>query len=238
MAQQLALFDVAVSFIPVILVLYLMARSGMSMKEPSLSLGRMLLQLMVVGYALLWVFQQATPFFITMIILFMMCVASWLALNVVKVKSFTLYKNTLLSIFIGGGAMLVFITQVVLRIEPWYEPQYLIPLGGMIFSSCMTAISLALERFTAEMKRNPMKLAKQIALKAAMIPVINSMLAVGVVSLPGMMTGQILSGVEPFIAARYQILVMTMVFSSTGFTVFMFMHLTAKADLTTSTSND
>lgn len=231
MTQQIGLIDIAASFVPVVLILYLMFRSNMPVKGPSISIARMLLQLMVVGYALLWVFQQASPLVITLLIFTMMLIASWLALNVVKTKTIILFRHALVSILIGSGVILIFITQGILRIEPWYNPQYLIPLGGMLFSSSMTAISLALERFVAELEHQDVANAKNIAIKAAMIPVINSMLAVGVVSLPGMMTGQILSGVEPYIAARYQILVMTMVFSSTGLTVFVFMYLLAKSNL-------
>nr|WP_256448305.1 MULTISPECIES: ABC transporter permease [unclassified Psychrosphaera] len=225
------MIDVALSFVPVSVVLFLMYRSKMPVTGPTISIARMLLQLMVVGYALLWVFQQASPLFITLLIFLMMLIASWLALNVVKTKTVVLFRHALISILIGSGLVLIFITQGVLRIEPWYNPQYLIPLGGMLFSSSMTAISLALERFVAELEYHTVASAKNIAIKAAMIPVINSMLAVGVVSLPGMMTGQILSGVEPYIAARYQILVMTMVFSATGLTVFVFMYLLAKTNL-------
>lgn len=238
MTQQIALWDLALSFVPAAFVLLLMAKSNLSVGKASSSLARMLLQLLVVGYALLWIFQKASPLFITLIVFAMMLAASWLALNVVQKRSWALYKRAVLSILFGGGLVLVFITQGVLRIDPWYDPQYLIPLGGMIFSSSMTAISLALERFASDVKQTSVKQARSAALNAAMIPVINSMLAVGVVSLPGMMTGQILSGVEPFIAARYQILVMTMVFSATGFTVFLFMYLLKKADFTQFTSAD
>lgn len=256
MTQQIDLLDLALSFIPVVLVIWLMAKSNMAIKKTTSSIARMLLQLMLVGYALLWVFQQASPFFVSLIVVVMMLAASWLALNVVRQRHWQLYSCAVLSIFLGGGLVLLFVTQGVLRIDPWYDPRYLIPLGGMIFSSSMTAISLALERYVSELKHGDKamgkddkdktsaaideslrrKKAKHTALNAAMIPVINSMLAVGVVSLPGMMTGQILSGVEPYIAARYQILVMTMVFSATGFTVFSFMYLLQKADTSQLTS--
>jgi putative ABC transport system permease protein len=105
----------------------------------------------------------------------------------------------------------------VIDVQPWYEPRYLVPLAGMIFASAMNAVSLAAERFEAERvggKAYPD--ARRTALRAALIPLINTLLAVGLVALPGMMTGQILSGVSPLIASRYQIVVMCMVFGSSG----------------------
>jgi putative ABC transport system permease protein len=87
----------------------------------------------------------------------------------------------------------------------------------MIFAQSMTAISLAGERYFSELDRDqPYTTARGIALKAALIPITNSLFAVGLVSLPGMMTGQILAGVDPLIAARYQIMVMAMLFGSAG----------------------
>lgn len=87
----------------------------------------------------------------------------------------------------------------------------------MIFANCMNSVSLAAERFFQEVEREaPIIEARNIALNTSMIPITNSLFAVGLVSLPGMMTGQILSGVEPLIAVRYQIMVMAMIFASGG----------------------
>ena len=118
---------------------------------------------------------------------------------------------------VGGGSTLVLITQGVLGLDPWYQPSFMIPLAGMIFSASMTNISLALERLDAEMKNGAdFNAARDTAFRTSMIPVINSFFAVGLISLPGMMTGQILSGVSPLIAAEYQIVVMTMLFGASG----------------------
>jgi len=119
---------------------------------------------------------------------------------------------------------LVLVSQIVLTLEPWYQPQFMIPLAGMIFANSMNSISLAVERLNAEKNRNvPYTEARNIALQAALIPVINALFAVGLVSLPGMMTGQILSGVSPLIAIRYQIMVMCMVFGSAGISAACFL---------------
>ena len=91
----------------------------------------------------------------------------------------------------------------------------------------MNSISLAAERLDAEINRNESyQTARNIAFNASLIPIINSLFAVGLVSLPGMMTGQILSGVSPFIAARYQIMVMCMIFGSAGLSTACFLIFT------------
>ena len=117
----------------------------------------------------------------------------------------------------AGIPTLLLVTQVVLHLESWYQPDFVVPLAGMIFASSMNTVSLAAERFEAESERKlPYEKARRVALKASLIPLINSLLAVGLVSIPGMMTGQILSGVAPLVAARYQIVVMSMIFGSAG----------------------
>jgi putative ABC transport system permease protein len=141
----------------------------------------------------------------------------------------TLYLKSLLAIFLGGGTTLALMSQAVLGLTPWYLPSYLIPLGGMIFANSMNSISLAGERLTAELNRDiPYNKARSIALQASLIPITNSLLAVGLVSLPGMMTGQILSGISPLIAARYQIMVMCMTFGSAGLSAAIFLVLIKK----------
>lgn len=121
------------------------------------------------------------------------------------------------------------VTQIIIDVEPWYQPQFMIPLGGMIFASCMNAISLGAERYFEERERGEkLPEAKSAALRTALIPMTNSMFAVGLVSFPGMMTGQVLSGVDPLIAARYQILVMSMLFGASGLSCALFLKLIAK----------
>ena len=114
----------------------------------------------------------------------------------------------------------------VLDLHPWYEPRYLVPIAGMIFANAMNAVSISAERFESEIKREMDYVkARAISYKAALIPIINALFAVGLVSLPGMMTGQILSGVDPLIAVRYQIMVMLMILGSAGISVAIYLLL-------------
>jgi len=179
------------------------------------ALSRMLVQLLLIGYLLTYIFSSESALLVLAVLLVMVFSSSWIALRTVKAQRKTLFINALLAILVGGGLTLILISQGVLELDPWYAPQYLIPLAGMIFANSMNSVSLAGERIQAEMSRGvSYKAARKIALQAALIPVVNSLFAVGLVSLPGMMTGQILSGISPLIAVRYQIMVMCMIFSS------------------------
>ena len=134
--------------------------------------------------------------------------------------------DALIAISLGGIPTLALVTQAVIAIEPWFSPRYIVPLAGMIFAGSMNAVSLAAERYEAESGRGvPYSEARRTAFQASLIPTINSLLAVGLVSLPGMMTGQILSGVSPLIAAKYQIVVMTMLFGASGTAAAIYLSL-------------
>ena len=150
--------------------------------------------------------------------------ASWISLGSMKVQRWIWLKYSLVSIAVGGSCTLALVTQGVLRLEPWYDPKFFIPLAGMIFANAMNGVSLSGERWNSEVQRGTDRLeARNIAFRAALIPITNALFAVGLVSLPGMMTGQILSGVDPLIAVRYQIMVMCMVYGATGISTAMFL---------------
>ena len=156
----------------------------------------------------------------------MVVIGSWIALRILNEKKINLLKYAIISIALGGGINLFIVTQLLLQLDPWYKPRFMIPLAGMIFSSAMNGVSLAAERLQAEIDKGiKYDNAKRVAFKASLIPIINSLFAVGLVSLPGMMTGQILSGTSPLTAVRYQIMVMCMIFNSVGLASYFFLVL-------------
>lgn len=224
--QNIPLESLALAFIPVVLVIFLLFKWSHNYKYSSYAVVRMLGQLLLIGYFLSYIFQSDSALLMLGILMVMVIVSSSIALNNVKHKSWSQYRIAFLSIFIPGGLTFALITQGVLALDPWYYPNYFIPLAGMIFANAMTSVSLAAERFEAEHDRNNnFFVSRNIAFKAAMIPQTNALLAVGLVSLPGMMTGQILSGVSPLIAARYQIMVMCMIYGSAGLATAMYLCL-------------
>jgi putative ABC transport system permease protein len=214
------------AFIPVLIMLLVIWKWSLGIKNSLYAVGRMLIQLLLIGYILSYIFDADNGLIILAILLVMLISSSWISLGTVKEQRLELIQYGFIAIVIGGGSTLMFITQGVLRLDPWYMPQYMIPIAGMIFANSMNSVSLAAERLTAELGRGvEYDEAKKIGLKAALIPITNSLLAVGLVLIPGMMTGQILSGVAPPIAARYQIMVMCMIFGSTGISTACFLSL-------------
>jgi putative ABC transport system permease protein len=222
----ITLADIGVAFIPVVVTLIIIFYWSNNLKNASIAVLRMLIQLLLIGYALEFIFNANNQWIIILVLCFMLIVASWIALGALPVKRSTLLGYSLGAIAAGGIFNLILITQGVLHADPWYQPAVMIPLAGMIFSNSMNSVSLAGERLYSELgHHNDYARARNTAFQAAMIPLVNSLLAVGLVSLPGMMTGQILAGTSPLIAARYQIIVMCMVFSSAGISAALFLWL-------------
>jgi len=224
--QVIPILNLALAFIPVFIVIVIHYLWSRDHRNAIYGVSRMLLQLMLIGYFLAFIFDSESGWIVTLVIAIMALVASWIALRPVKHRQLRLYPKALTALVIGGTTTLILVTQGVLNLTPWYWPNYFIPLAGMIFANAMNSISLAADRLDAEIGRDvEYDQARSIAFRASLIPIINSLFAVGLVSIPGMMTGQILSGVSPLIAARYQIMVMCMVFGAAGISSAVFLCL-------------
>ncbi len=223
---HISLSDLLLGFIPVIITVGIIFKWSLSVKKALNSVFRMLLQLLLIGYVLNFIFTSNSAYLVTLVLSVMLFAASWISMSSLNQATRQLFLYSLISIFIGGVFTLIVTTQGVLHLQPWYDPRVIIPIAGMIFSNAMNTISIAAERFFSEQKHNPEYIyCRDAAYQAALIPVLNSLMAVGLVSLPGMMTGQILSGVSPLIAARYQIMVMLMIMGSSGISAALFLML-------------
>ena len=224
--QTIPLVNLSLAFIPALLAIGILFKWSLNSTNALYAVSRMLVQLLLIGYFLTYIFESDSAGIIIVILAVMVFASSWIALGTVAEKRLQLYKHALLAITVGGGITLLLITQGVMALDPWYLPQSVVPIAGMIFANAMNSVSLAAERLNAEVSRNvAYDEARNIALQSSLIPVINSLFAVGLVSLPGMMTGQILSGVSPLIAVRYQIMVMCMVFGASGIATACFLVL-------------
>jgi len=216
----------ALGFIPAIGVVFVMHRWSLNALSGIYANARMLIQLLAIGYVLTYIFETREPVIILLVVIVMISASAWIALRPLDVPRSRLYWIALISIGGTGLAMLVLVTQLILDMPRWFEPRYVVPLSGMIFANAMNTVSLAAERFESERRRDAQFVdARRTAMEAALIPQVNALLAVGLVSLPGMMTGQILSGVDPLIAARYQIMVMCMIFGSSGLAAALYLSL-------------
>jgi len=224
--QTIPLFNLSVAFVPVLVTLIILFKWSLNASNALYAISRMLVQLLLIGYFLTYIFESESATVVIMILAVMVFASSWIALGTVADKRMQLYKHAFMALAIGGGITLLLISQGVLALDPWYSTPSMVPIAGMIFANAMNSVSLAAERLNAEISRNvPYDEARMIAFQSSLIPVINSLFAVGLVSLPGMMTGQILSGVSPLIAVRYQIMVMCMIFGSAGIATAYFLVL-------------
>ena len=214
------------SVVPALIVIGIMMRWSAGAKTGLYATLRMLVQLLLIGYVLVYIFEADHPAVILGVLAIMLAAASWISIRPVQNKQPHVFGNALLAISVGGVLTLALVSQVVIGVDPWFSPRYVIPLAGMIFAGAMNAVSLAAERLQAETERGVAGAeARRIALQASLIPIINSLFAVGVVALPGMMTGQILSGVSPLVAAKYQIVVMSMLFGVSGISASLYLTL-------------
>jgi putative ABC transport system permease protein len=206
-----------IAFAPSIALVCILWRWQVSAWEAVYANLRMLGQLLLVGYVLTFVFTTDQPLVVGVVFVIMMCAAAWIAMRPIARRGAKPYLIVLTAVGVNGLLMLAFVTQAVLDLPRWFEPRFVVPLAGMIFANTMNTVSLAAERYESEKRHHESwPSARNAALEASMIPQINALFAVGLVSLPGMMTGQILSGIEPMVAVRYQIMVMCMVFGSGG----------------------
>lgn len=195
---------------------------------------RMVFQLCAVGYLLQFVFEVKSPLPVIAILLAMAGFSLQIMGGRIRHKMPHFYLVMGSSVFIGCGMVTFIFCGLVVGYAPWYDPRYLIPLAGMIIGNSMNGASLAAERLATEISgrreeiesalclgatsRQASDEALRSAFRAAMIPAMNTMAAMGIVSLPGMMTGQILSGTDPTVAVRYQIAIMCAITAAVAIT--------------------
>lgn len=200
---------------------------------------RTVVQLLLIGLVLKALFAQVNLFYVAALSTFMLLVAGRevMARQQRRFGGLWGYGLGTLSMFISSFTLTIYALIVVVSTDPWYTPQYAIPLLGMMLGNTMTGVSLALDKLTTTAWQQRAVIEARLILgqdwrtaigditrdsvRIGMIPMINAMAAAGIVSLPGMMTGQILSGTEPLEAVKYQILIMFLITAGTGFSAII-----------------
>ena len=244
---QLPISQLLAAYVFVLLLILIVKVKGIPReKQIMLASLRMTLQLMLTGYVLVFIFANPHPA-LTLLIVFVMQTFAVFTIyrQVSSPLSPSMKRIIALSLVSGTSFSLLFFILVVIQLVPWYHPQYFIPLGGMIIGNSMTGISLGTGKLVDGMHQQrhqvegalmlgatPAMAVKPLANAAfdtAILPTINSMLGMGIVFLPGMMTGQILSGVSPVTAIQYQIAIMLGITGSVTLTVFLMLHLGARS---------
>ena len=224
--QLIPIANLSLAFIPVLAVVAIMYRWGLGAIKALYANARMLVQLVVIGYVLTFIFEADNPWIIVAVLTVMVTVSAWIAMRPLPAMGIRLYGVVLAALGSTGLAVFFLVIQLVLSVGRWFEPTIVVPIAGMIFANSMNTVSLCAERFEAELGHGMERTeARRTALDAGLIPQINALLATGLVALPGMMTGQILAGVDPLVAVRYQILVMCMIFGAGGLAAALYLVL-------------
>ena len=199
--------------------------------------ARTVVQLLLIGQVLQWLFRQNNAALVIGLGLVMAAIAGMASVQRTRRRFPGIYLSSLVSVMASSALVTGLVLNGIIRPTPWYDPQYLIPLLGMMLGNTLNGISLGLDRLMENLHMQKDRIETWLALGAnrweacrevirdsirvAMIPTINSMMVVGLVSLPGMMTGQILEGADPADAVRYQIVIMFMIAAATALAVIV-----------------
>jgi putative ABC transport system permease protein len=193
---------------------------------------RTVVQLLLLGYVLLPIFrfQHALP--VVLLCVGMVALAARETVQRTKRRFSGLFSAAFVALLVGAMSTSVFGVAAVVAVSPWWSPRYLVPLAGMMLGNMLTGMTLGIDKLTSELDEGRGRVEVLLALGATrweaakpvmreavrvgMIPIINSMSVVGLVTIPGMMTGQLLGGASPEVAARYQIMVMFLIAAATA----------------------
>ncbi len=244
---SLSLFDLSLAAALVLVMASLSYFMQLKMTQTILVAAlRTVVQLLLIGLILKWLFAQEDFFWIGIMWLVMLLVAGReiMARQTRRFKGVWGYGVGTVSVFISSFVVGIFVLTLVVDNTPWYTPQYAIPLMGMIIGNTMTAAALSLESLTKTAWQQRMIIEARLALgqtwrqsisdiarqsiRIGLFPIINAMAAAGLVTLPGMMSGQILGGTPPAEAVKYQILIMFMITAASGFATLIAVWLGAR----------
>jgi putative ABC transport system permease protein len=205
---------------------------------------RTFIQLFLLGFVLKYVFALNNPLIVIFLFSIMIYFAASIISGRVQEKRVSYFLPVFISMFLSYMIINVFVMSVIVQVRPWYYPVYFIPIGGMIIGNSMNALAISINIWFETLKKERDRIDLYLshgatpaesthdnfksAIKSGMIPSINALMSVGVVSIPGMMTGQILAGTDPLIAIKYQIVIMLLLVGSTAISTVLALHIVRK----------
>jgi putative ABC transport system permease protein len=208
---------------------------GLRLERPlAIAAFRMVVQLAAVGFVLKFVFEQTSPAWTALVALVMVLVAGFELVQRQERRpgGWLAYGLGTLTLLLAGGLATLYATAIVIGPSPWHAPRYVLPILGMVLGNTLTSVSLALQTLSEGAERERGAIDARIALGAtrlqafsgvlrsslrtATTPLLNSMAVAGVVTLPGMMAGQILAGADPSEAAKYQVMILFVLAGASG----------------------
>ena len=206
--------------------------------EKSLTIAslRMIVQLALVAIVLKFIFAQTSALW-TALFALVMAVAAGAEIIMRQQRRFKSWQALVLSSSpaFAAGLITSFVAMAVIQPSPWYAPRFLLPILGMLVGNALSGVALMLDSITSGAVRERTAIEARIALgatrfqafedllsrslKTGLMPILNGMAAAGIVSLPGMMTGQILAGIDPVEAAKYQVMILFLIAGATSVSV-------------------
>ncbi|WP_459476616.1 ABC transporter permease [Clostridium saccharoperbutylacetonicum] len=241
--MNLSILRLSIAYVFVFIMLIIFKARGIKReRQIIIASTRMTIQLIIMGYILMFVFNNASWWLTSIMIVVMISFAIYNSIKRVKYNmSYELKKIIAFAMTFGALLTATFFIIIILGVQPWFNPQYFIPISGMIIGNSMTGIALGANKLCSSIEEKRIEIENSLMLGAspaaatkeivnnsfdtAILPTMNNMLTMGIVSLPGMMTGQILSGTFPITAIKYQIGIMLAILGSTAVSTVIFVSL-------------
>jgi putative ABC transport system permease protein len=214
-------------------------------RQIAIAAARMVVQLVAIGYVLRFIFALNNPAITLLLILVMVLVAARevAARPERRFKDYSSFAIGFISVGFATFITAILALTTAIRPQPWFDPHYAIPLAGIILGNVLNAASLSLDSFLGSVHRERSAIEARLALgetyrasisplvreaiRRGLLPIINQMSAAGIVTLPGIMTGQILAGLDPLEAVKYQILLMFLLSGGSGLSALATSYLAA-----------
>lgn len=241
--MNLSILRLSIAYVFVFIMLIIFKSRGIKReRQIIIASTRMTIQLVIMGYILMFVFNNPSWWLTSIMIVVMISFAIYNSIKRVKYNmSYELKKIIAFAMTFGALLTATFFIIIILGVQPWFNPQYFIPISGMIIGNSMTGIALGANKLCSSIEEKRIEIENSLMLGAtpaaatkeivnnsfdtAILPTMNNMLTMGIVSLPGMMTGQILSGTFPITAIKYQIGIMLAILGSTAVSTVIFVSL-------------
>jgi putative ABC transport system permease protein len=232
----------ALSALPLIAAIAILAATRLGQVRPlAISTARMVVQLLLLGVVLKGIIEARAPWVVALAAVVMLLTSAHAAGGRVKGSGWGLKAEAFVAMAAGSLVLIAVATRAALSLEPWYRPEVVVPLLGMLLGNSVQGVALAAERLDGELRSNRDEVELRLALgattaqaahpalraavRAALTPTINGMTIAGVVSIPGMMTGQILAGADVAFALRYQILIYLGIAATVAFSTLILLRL-------------
>ncbi|MCL2064429.1 MAG: iron export ABC transporter permease subunit FetB [Candidatus Cloacimonetes bacterium] len=230
----------SIGFMLLVALVAFLAKLGIT-KSIFIGTIRSFLQLILMGYVLSFIFKANEWYYTVLIVLIMYVFAAWDSFKGIKFRPKNIFTNSFLAMFLGSIFPLIYMFYALMTVKPWFNPQYIIPISAMVISNTMSGISICLNHFGSNIKLRKLEVEAKLSLganinqateeiqkssiKAGLIPTVNALMVLGIVKLPGMMTGQIIGGVDPVESVKYQLLIMYIISASTAVSLYILVKL-------------